>query len=451
MSNQDFEEYERDQQLLEQRRLKRLELKRKRKIQQRITLAVLAVVLILVIVLIAKGCSADPKEKEPQLPEEPIVPVEPDPTPDPDVTATLAAVGDIMMYDSQIQAGQLSETEYDFSSCFEAIKPYTISTDLTVGNLELNFCGYAPYGGNPQAQPYFNCPEVLASNLSDIGFDVLQTANTYSIMSGIQGLQSTINFLNQAGIDHVGTHATDPAQSGSGGVVLREVNGITFAIIGYTKGVNNMRLPANNQYSVDLLYTDYDSEYRQVDTTSILNRVDAAKKTNADVIIAMVHWGSEYDVTVSETQYEIRDLLFKNGVDVILGSHSHIVGPMEMVEVETTEGEKKDCFVAYSLGNFISNMTKQYTQESVILNLEFTKDGQSGKTTISKAEYTPLYILDRGEGAEKRYEVLPIRSASQSDMFNEYEAVMSAAIENIQKNSTPVKEGAIAANHDSGK
>lgn len=448
MSRQEYDEYDRNEELLEARRLKRMELKRKRMIQQRIILAILAAIIVLVVLLIAKGCGAGKKPKEPELPAEPAVPSEPvEEVSDPDVTATLAAVGDIMMYDAQIDAGRISETEYDFSSCFEAIKAHTISPDLTVGNLELNFCGYAPYGGNPTAQPYFNCPEILATNLADIGFDILQTGNTYSIMSGITGLQSTINFLNQAGIDHVGTHATDPAQSGSGGVVLREVNGITIAFIGFTKGVNNMRLPTNNQYSVDLLYTDYDSNYSQVDTTSILARVDAAKNANPDVIVAMVHWGSEYDPTVSESQEEIRDLMFRNGVDVILGSHSHIVGPMEMVEVETTEGEKKTCFVAYSLGNFISSMTKQYTQESVILNLQFTKDGKTGDTTITDVSYTPLYILDRGEGADKRYEVLPIRNAISSDIFEAYEPVMNAALENINNHAT-VPDG---VSYDSGK
>lgn len=449
MSTQDYEEYERDEQMLEARRLKRLEMKRKRKIQQRIILAILAVVLILVIVLIAKGCSGEPEE-EVQTPEQPVTPVEPEPEiKNLDVTATLAAVGDIMMYDSQLADARVDETTYDFAPSFDAISAYTVSADLTVGNLELNFCGYAPYGGNPKAQPYFNCPESLATTLSDIGFDVLQTANTYSIMNGITGLQSTINYLNQAGIDHVGTHATDPAQSGSGGVVLREVNGITFAFIGFTKGVNGMSLPANNPYAVDLLYTDYNSEYKQVDTTSILERVDAAKSTNADVIIAMLHWGSEYDVNVSDTQTEIRDLLFKNGVDVILGSHSHVVGPMEMVEVETTDGEKKQCFVAYSLGNFISNMTSQYTQESVILNLEFTKDGDTGETTISGASYTPLYILDRGEGTDDtRYEVLPIRKAIESSIFQNYEAAMNAAIANINSHAMASEDG---VSYDSGK
>ena len=432
---QDYEEFERDEELLEKRRLKRLEMKRKRKIQQRVISIALVAVLVLIVVLIARGCSGKPEEEPEQEINTPEPAPEVEPEYDPDVIATIAAVGDIMMYDSQIAAAKQEDMTYDFTSCFEAIYPYTASADLTFGNLELNFLGSEPYMGNTNSTPYFNAPENLAANLSAIGFDILQTANTYSIMNGMDGLKSTINILNQNSIDHVGTHATDPAESASGGVVIRDVNGIRIAVIGFTKGVNNMALPNNSKYAVDLLYTDYNSNYSQVDTTSILERIDAAKSTEPDIIIAMLHWGEEYKFDVKETQEEIRDLMFKNGVDVILGSHSHVVGPMETVEVETTDGETKECFVAYSLGNFISSMDRDNTKESVILNLEFTKSGKTGDTTITDISYTPLYILDRGEGAERRFEVLPIRKSIASSMFEEHADVMNAAIENLKTNT----------------
>lgn len=448
------EEFQRDEEMLERRRLKRLEMKRKRKMQQRMILGGFAVVLILLIILIARGCSGN---KEPELPEDVVTPPveeqEPEVPTNPDTKATLAAVGDIMMYDSQIAAGIQEDQTYDFSSFFEAISPFTVSPDLTVGNLELNLLGREPYVGNTKSDPYFNSPDALAANLSAIGFDVLQTANTYSIMNSIKGLQSTIEILNKNSIDHVGTHASDPDQSPSGGVVLREVNGIRIAFIGFTKGVNNMSLPANNKYAVDLLYTDYNADYKQVDATGILKRVEAAKATDPDVIVAMVHWGSEYELEISDTQTEIKNLLLKNGVDVILGSHPHVVGPMEMVDVETTDGEKKQCFVAYSLGNFISDMEKDYTMESCILNLEFTKSGETGETTISDVSYTPLYILDRGEGAQTRFEVLPIRNAIKSDLFQEYVDDMNAAIEHLKEHTLmPDENGSTASAvcYDSG-
>lgn len=439
-----MEEFDRNDDLLEQRRLRRMELKRKRLMQQRIILAAAAAILVLIIILIARGCSKGPKipEQDTQVPTVDVPAVEE--TQNLDITATLSAVGDIMMYESQIKAGQADETTYDFSDSFKAVMAYTIGSDLTVGNLELNFLGYAPYVGDPRSAVGFNAPEALAGNLADIGFDVLQTANTYSIMNGIAGLQSTINFLNQSSIDHVGTHITDPAESGSGGVVLREVNGIKIAFIGFTKGLNGMTLPNNNLYSVDLLYTDYNTAYENVNITAITERIDAAKATDPDVIVAMLHWGSEYDLVVSKTQEEIRDLMFKNGVDVILGSHSHVVGPMETHEVRTVDGEEKECFVAYSLGNFISDMSKPYTQESLILNLEFTKDGDTGETTISDIGYVPLYILDRGEGAVgTRFEVLPIREAIKSSTFEEYEDLMNTAIDNLKVNTN--------SDYDSGR
>lgn len=439
----EYEEFERDEELLERRRLKRIEMKRRRKIQQRIIVGILAVLLILVVVLIGKGCSKDPEPKQDeQIIEPPPVQEEPE-VKEPDVKATLAAVGDIMMYNSQIKAGLQEDQTYDFSSVFEAIIPYTISADLTVGNLELNMLGAAPYMGDARTAPYFNAPEILATNLSEIGFDILQTGNTYSIMNGMTGLKSTIDILNRNSIDHVGTHATDPAESASGGVVLRDVNGIKIAFIGFTKGVNSMTLPNNSKFAVDLLYTDYNTEFSQVDTTSILNRVDAAKNTGADVVVAMLHWGSEYDLSISKTQEEIRDLMFRNGVDVILGSHSHVVGPMEMLTVETAEGEEKECFVAYSLGNFLSDMTRDYTMESVVLNLEFTKSGETGETTITDVSYTPLYILNRGEDADRQFEILPIRGAINSSLFEDYTDRMNAAIDNLKINTN--------SNYDSGR
>ena len=434
MPNQEYDEYERDEEVLEQRRLKRLEMKRKHKIKQRIVFGAAALILILAVVLIVRGCTAEkePPEQEVVTPP-PTVPEEPEPV-EPDKTATLAAVGDIMMYQDQIDAAQQEDSTYNFADCFSAIKAYTSSADLTVGNLELNLCGTTPYSGNPRTAPYFNAPDILAQNLADIGFDILQTANTYSIMNGINGLTSTMNILNAAGIEAVGTHLSDAGTTG--GYVTREITGIKIAFIAFTKGLNNMTLPLNSEYCVDLLYTDYNSDYSIVDTTGIMNRLDAAKAESPDIIVAMLHWGAEYDTTISSTQEDITDLLLKNGVDVILGSHSHIVSKMEMVDVETVDGEKKQCFVAYSLGNFISYMPdKANAMESVILNLEFTKSSETGETTISNVSYTPLYILDQGEEADIRFQVLPIRAALKSSLFADYETVMEEAIDHLKTNT----------------
>jgi len=431
MSNRNFDEYERDEEMLEQRRLRRLEMKRKRKMQQRIILAVAAVVLVLIIVLIFKGCSG---EKAPEEQQEVITPPpveEKEPEAEPDRKATLAAVGDIMLYDTQLIDAQQEDLSYNFDECFLGISAYTMSADLTVGNLELNMTGSAPYAG----KPYWNAPESLATELQELGFDVMLTANTYSITNGINGLATTAKFLNSAGIDHVGTHISDPDETPGAGAIMREVNGVKIAFIGFTKGVDGRTLPANNEYAVDMLYSDYNGTYSKIDSSKILDRIDDAKSLKPDVIVALCHWGGEYDLEITESQKDITDLLLENGVDVILGTHSHVVGPMGYVDVETVDGEEKTCFVAYSLGNFVSDMDKDYTMESVILNLEFTKSGKTGETTVSAAEYTPLYILDAGEGADVRFQVLPIRKAVESNLFEQFETKMLEAIDHLATNT----------------
>ena len=191
----DEQEFERDEQLLEARRLKRLEDRRRRKMQQRIVLGLLLVILILSLVLIVRGCNAR-KEQAQKTGEDvsqadvsqAVVPTEPD------TTVTIAAVGDIMMYDEQLEAALQSDGTYDFTSSFAAVSGSTVSADLTVGNLELNFCG-PPYAGKPD----FRAPESLAKTLNSIGFDILQTANTYSIQNGLSGLRSTIQYLDAGG------------------------------------------------------------------------------------------------------------------------------------------------------------------------------------------------------------------------------------------------------------
>ena len=425
------EGFEREDDLLAQRRRRRMEMKRKRQKQQRIILAAAAAVLVLLIILLFRGCSnKKPKENDEEIilppSEEEIVVAKPD------LKATLAAVGDIMLYDTQLADAQQEDLSYDFTDCFLAVSAYTTNADLTVGNLETIMTGNAPYTGKPN----WNAPESLAKNLQSIGFDVMLTANTVSITHGVNGLTSTAKFLNSVGIDNVGTHITDPDEEPGAGAIMRETpSGIKIAFIGFTKGLEGRSLVENSEYCVDLLYSDYRDTCSKIDSTSILDRIEDAKTLNPDVIVALCHWGSEYELGVSESQEDITELMLENGVDVILGSHSHVAGPMGFMDVTTTDGEEKTCFVAYSLGNFVSDMDKDYTMESLILNLEFTKSGETGKTTITNANYTPLYILDAGEDADCRFQVLPIRSAIQSKLFEDFEPMMTEAIANLEKNT----------------
>ena len=431
------QEYTINEQEQERRRMIRLELKRKQKRNQRILLAAAAVILVLIIVLIAKGCSK--KQDEVKTEDDKIQASDTLQQEVKDLTATLVAVGDIMCYEDQIKAAQKENGGHNFKDSFASVKPLLEGADLTLGNLELNFCGKEQgYSGYPK----FNAPEALAEALADAGFDLMQTANTYSIQNGISGLNSTIRYLTEQNIGHVGTYHVKQDKDEDQGIVMKDLNGIKFAFFGYTKGLNNMSLPADASYAADVLYEDYSTYYSKVNKDALLASIPAAKDQKADVIVAMLHWGNEYEIEPLATQNEIADLLFQNGVDVILGTHSHEVGPMEMRTV-TVDGEEKQVFIAYSLGNFFSSMSTKSAKTSAVLNMEFTMDGETGKVEITKAEYTPVYIADHGEEAPTRFEILPVRDALADSSLEHLEETLAGAISTLQKNA--------GADFDSGK
>ncbi len=325
---------------------------------------------------------------------------------------TLAAAGDITLSQRQLDAAKQADGSYDFSPVFASVTGELTEADLAVANLEGNFCG-APYDA-----AVHNYPESLAMALRGAGLDILQTANTYTVENGLTGLQSTIDVLQSAGLAHLGTFASaeDRAENA---VTLWEVNGIRVAFIGFTKGVNNVRLPTGAEYCVNLLYTDYDSSYSQVASDDIAACVAEAEELEPDVIVAMVHWGSEYDPGVSASQQEIEQALFYNGVDVILGSHSHLAGQISQKTVTDKDGEEKNVVVAYSLGNFFSDDEQLSARESLILNLEFTKY-DDGLTEITAVDYTPIYITGADEG---EFSVLHAPNAIKLYESNYYDRV----------------------------
>ncbi|MBQ7523058.1 MAG: CapA family protein [Oscillospiraceae bacterium] len=410
----------------ERRRKMREAMQRKREHQQKIALGIIALAAVLLIVLIARGCSGSRRRQEQTQSEKEAAQqaVRTEVLP---VKVTLAAVGDIMCYGDQIDDAAQKDGSHDFSPSFTAISPYLQAADLTVGNLELNFVGP---NEKYQGYPSFRAPESLAGTLANAGFDILQTANTYSVQNGLNGLNSTIRYLTENNIAHLGTYYLESEKKQDEGVLIRNISGIKFAFIGYTKGVNNMTLPEQAPYCVDLLYKDYSTTYSEVNEDALLASVKAAKNRHADVIVAMLHWGGEFDLQPTESQEAIADLLFQNGVDVILGSHSHEVGPMETRTV-TVDGKEKKVLVAYSLGNFFSSMTKGTSQASCILNLDFSLDPETGACGLSGASYLPVYIADKGEDADLRYEVLPIRSAIQSGLFPDLTDEMEQAIDDL--------------------
>lgn len=292
-----------------------------------------------------------------------------------DTTFTLAAIGDIMCHNSQFKDAYNSETStYDFSYVFDNISTYTKTADLCIGNLETTFAGEEKgYSGYPQ----FNTPDNLAYELKGIGLDVLTTAGNHALDTGYTGLSRTIDVLKDADISHLGTYQSQEEQDK---VLIKFVKGLKIAFVNYTYGTNGIPVPKDKTYCVNLINKEL-----------ISKQLDVAKSQDPDIIIACMHWGNEYQTKQNSTQMELADFLIQNGADIILGTHPHVLQPYEKRTVTLENGSTRNGFVAYSLGNFISDQNAKYTRSSIILDLTITKH-VDGTVSVDNINPIPIYM-----------------------------------------------------------
>ena len=308
-----------------------------------------------------------------------------------DTSISMAVVGDIMCHGPNYKDAYNASTKtYDFSTFFPQIKSYISNADIAVGNLETTFAGgNKAYSGYPT----FNSPPQLAKDIQDLGIDVLTTSNNHSMDSGYNGLINTIDTLDNLGISHTGTFKSEEDKNK---ILIKDVNGVKIAFLSYTYGTNGISIPKGKEYCINL-----------IDKDLIKKQLESAKAQNPDVICVSMHWGIEYKLQPNTEQKDLADYLFENGADIILGSHPHVLEPMEKRTVTLSDGTKKDGFVIYSLGNFISAQKDKYTKDSIILNLKITKHSQ-GNITIDSYDYTPIYRQDNGANATNRYELVDL-------------------------------------------
>jgi len=304
------------------------------------------------------------------------------------VTINMTVTGDIMCHNTQYWDAYNKETDtYDFSPVFTDVKQYLQNADITVGNLETTLAGkqagYSSY-------PIFNTPEELAIDLKDVGFDVVSNASNHSLDKGYAGLVSTIDFLDAAGISHVGTYKSEEDRNK---VLIKDVNGIKLAFLAYTYGTNGIPVPDGKGYCINL-----------IDKDLMLKDIKNAKAQNVDGIVCCMHWGTEYSPTADAQQNDLADFLFKNGVDIILGNHPHVLEPMEKVDVTTNDGEQKQCFVTYCLGNFMSDQRVEERITSAIVNIQITKK-EDGKIEIGDITDIPIYTQNNYQGISNHFKI----------------------------------------------
>lgn len=295
-----------------------------------------------------------------------------------DTSIKMTVTGDVLCHNTNFWDAYYPATDsYDFSYSFEGIKKYFENADICVGTLESNFAGKAAGYSN---YPLFNAPEDMAQDLKELGYDVMATANNHCLDKGFSGMVNTIAELDKVGIEHLGTYATE---EDSKEYLIKDVSGFKIGFLDYTYGTNGISLPEGKEFAINM-----------IDKDKMKSDMEKIKAKDIDVLCVFMHWGQEYRLTPTDEQKELADFLFENGADLILGSHTHCLEPMEKRTVTLPDGTKKDGFVIYSLGNFMSGQNADHSRQSVILDIGLTKSGKDGKISIDYVTYTPIYMYN---------------------------------------------------------
>lgn len=338
------------------------------------------------------------------------------------ITFTLTSLGDTLCHNTQYWDAYNSKTdEYDFSYVYEDIKNYTLSSDITIGSLETTFAGKEKGYSN---YPTFNTPDSLATALKDIGVDVVSLAGNHALDYGYTGLCRTIDVFNNIGLSHLGTYKTAEDQEK---ILIKDVKGVKIAFINYTYGTNGIPLPSGKDFCVNLIDKDF-----------IKKQINQAKEQNVDMIVACMHWGTEYRTTANSEQKDLANFLFENGVDVILGNHPHVLEPMEKKTITLQDGTTKDVFVVYALGNFTADQRDEITRDSAILNLTITKNSD-GKISIDKVNYVPIYMYKNTNVSTHKFKILDIEKTIKDYEEGKNTSINSTVYNNLKKQLEKIK------------
>lgn len=294
---------------------------------------------------------------------------------------SILIAGDFMQHGPQITAALQPDSSYNYDECFARVKPVIEDADVAIGNFEVTLGG-KPYAGYPR----FSAPDEYLQAIIDAGIDIVLTANNHCLDTGKDGLERTIMMMDSVGVPHIGTYVDEFERDENYPYIL-EQNGIRVAILNFTYGTNGLAVEEPNIVNM-------------MDTAIIAVDLVTAKEVNPDVIIAIPHWGIEYQTLPSKEQRRMAEWLIENGVNHVIGGHPHVAQPMELLN----DGKN---FVAYSLGNVISNQSKPNTFGGYMVRLDFVKN--DSLTMLSDCAYIPYWVSrPHDNGFKHNYRLLPL-------------------------------------------
>ncbi|MCC6463252.1 MAG: CapA family protein [Saprospiraceae bacterium] len=306
-------------------------------------------------------------------------------------TLHLVFAGDIMGHTPQIKSAEVAPGKYDYQACFRYIRPILERADLAVGNLELTLSAKGPYSGYPM----FRSPDALASDLKEAGFDILVTANNHSNDGRGAGVTHTVQTLRDLGFLQTGTFLNARDRSAFYPLMVYK-NGFKIALLNYTYGTNGV--PTQAPTIVNL-----------IDTVQIARDLAEARARKPHFIIAVMHWGLEYQLEENAEQRQLARFLIREGADLIIGAHPHVVQPIKTETVQLPDGSRKSAVVVYSLGNFISNQQKPGTDGGILFEVDLLHRKGVPRAEVGQYGYLPVYrYMKKNASGKTDYFALPI-------------------------------------------
>ena len=310
----------------------------------------------------------------------------PTPTPTPqDAVFTIVAAGDVLPHNDVIADAKTGTGTYDFSKELSGLDAWVEGADLALCHMEVPV---APPGTAISTYPSFGAPAVLVKDLAEQGWDGCSTASNHSMDRGFAGLTATLatfdaDHLGHAGTGRTKTEATSPQLYR----LQRDGRTITVAHLSSTFGLNSIADVGDKGWAV-----------ARNDTTKLVAEAKAARKAGADIVLASIHDGTEYDATPTADQKKVMKALAKSGqIDAVLGAHAHV--PQPVVKLSGGVGGR-GMWVAYGMGNMLSNQDSDccvaQTDSGLLITLTVTAPAH-GKAKVTDFEWTPVTV-DRTGG-----------------------------------------------------
>ena len=316
------------------------------------------------------------------------------------VTAKLCFVGDLMCHSTQFNYAKVDADTFDFTGVYREVKTYLYEADLTVGNLETVIAGknkgYSGY-------PYFNAPDDFVYALKDAGFDLLITANNHALDQGWDGVKRTTEVMNEYNIHSTGTFLS---QEDRDSIRIFNINSIKIAVLAYSENTNGLPIPKGKDFIINL-----------IDEELIRKDIIKAREQGVDIVLVHLHYGPEYNREPSDFQKEIVQKIIEFGADIIVGGHPHVIQPVDFFKTNITKLDSG--FVAYSMGNFISNQRWRYSDAGVILNIQISKNKITDSLYISSVNYLPTWVFKGQTEKGREYIILP-SSITEDDSAYSY-------------------------------